>query len=402
MRQGARALFLAVVGGALLFALSAPALAADTSNSEFVIIPEGDVFPEDLYAGAVRVVVEGTLEGDLVAFAAEEVVINGTVTGSVTALTPKVEVNGEIGDSLRVAGNRLEVSGHVGGDVVAAVVGAGLDPASRVDGDVLLWAWDGESLGGIGGDLSGTQRHLELGGTIGGDVDVSVSSLSIVDDLSVTGDLGYRSPTEADGLDRASVDGAVVMETPLPPNIRVRALGLLGRLLVVVILSLVALSVAYGWPQRTVAAIERVGDSPLRRWLAGALILLSPVFAVALTGVVLGLAPAAVAFPLLAVLVPVILAILGIVFALALVAGAPAVAWLGGALFKRLDLYGSILVGSLIVGVVWWLPLIGWLAPILVLPLGLGAWMATWRRQSPESEPRERIASSTSSTRSGR
>jgi hypothetical protein len=396
MSQSAGNLLAAVVVGALLFALATPAVAAETSNSEFVIIPEGDVFPDDLYAGAIRVVVEGTLEGDLIAFAAEQVVINGIVTGSVTAVTPSVTVNGEIGESLRVTGNRLTVTGEVGEDVVAAVVDATLSSSSVVGGDVILWAWNATALGSVGGDLTGSQRNLEVAGQIDGDLDVSVSRLAIVDDLSISGDLGYRSDVEARGVDQVTVGGTIVNKTPLPPNLRVRALGLLGRFLVVVVLSVAALSVAYGWPRRTSRAVAEVGNTPIRNWLTGALILLSPVIATVVTGLILGLAPAAAAFPLLVVLVPVILALVGIAFALALVAGGPTAGWLGGAIFKRFDLYGSILVGSLMAGAVWYLPWVGWLVPIVILPLGLGAWIATWRGQSPDSPgSNERMASST-------
>jgi len=106
-----------------------------------------------------------------------------------------------------------------------------------------------------------------------------------------------------------------------------------------------------------------------------------------------------VAFPLLAVLVPVILALAGVVLALAIVAGAPIAGWGGGVAFKRLDRYGAILAGSLIIGVLWWLPFLGWIVPLIVLPWGLGAWMAPRSDQSSdasseESEPTERSASS--------
>jgi hypothetical protein len=386
MRCRSKRLVALLIGGGLFLALATPALAAETSNSEFVIIREDDVFPDDLYAGAIRVVVEGTLEGDLVAFAAEEIVINGTVTGSVFAVTPQITLNGEIGGSLRVTANRLDIAGRVDGDVVGAIVSAGLAPDSEVTGEVLLWAWNADVLGTIGADLTGTQRNLELAGDVGGDVEVSASRLEVVDDLAVGGDLGYRSESDAEGLDRATVDGAVVPESPLPPNLRVRALGLLGRFLVVIFLSIAALSVVYLWPRRSSRVIAGAGQSPVRKWLRGSTILFSPIIGMALTGVLLGLAPAAAALPLLAVFVPVILALVGLAFALSLVAGAPIAGWLGGVLFKRLDLYGAILAGSLLIGAVWYVPILGWVAPLIVLPWGLGSWMTAWG-QSAEAEP---------------
>ncbi len=381
MRFPSRRVIFALAGGALLLTPASTSSAAVTSNSEFVIVQSDDVFPDDLYAGAIRVVIEGTLDGDLVAFAAEDVLIDGTVTGSVMAVAPSVAVNGEIGGSLRVAANSLDVTGAVGRDVVAAVFSANLSPTSSVEGDVLVWAWAMSSRGEVGGDLKGSQRRLELAGTVDGDVDVSVDTLRVAGELTVDGDLGYRSEDVGEGLDVASVGGAVVHKMPLPPNLRVRALGLLGRLMVILFLSVAALTTAYGWPRRTEQAVARISVSPFRNWLTGAAILLSPLLAILATGLVLGLAPAAAAFPLLIVLIPIILAMIGLVFAVSLVAGTPTVGWLGGAVFQRLDLYGAILVGSLLVGLAWYLPYVGWLVPLAVLPLGLGSWLRGWRGQ---------------------
>lgn len=393
LSRGALTTVLAAVG---VLALATPALAVETSSSEFVIVREGTEFPGDLYAGAIEVIVDGTLEGDLVAFAAERVVVNGTVTGSVMTLTPNVEINGSVEGNLRVAGDRVSVTGDVGGDLVAAVREVRLAPSSRVDGDVLLLAWRASVTGSVGNDLLGNQRHLDLAGEVEGNVDLAVTRLTIIDSLEVGGDLGYRSDAEPRGLERANVQGVVVEKAPLPANIRIRALGVLGKFLVVVIMAVSALTVAYGWPRRTTDSIAEVGRMPVRRWLAGAAVLFAPVLVVGVTALILGLAPAAVAFPLLAILIPLILALAGLSLALALVAGAPAVGWLGGKLFKRLDLYGSILAGSVIAGVIWWLPVVGWLVPVVVLPSGLGAWIAARSSQSSLEACNEESIDSTS------
>lgn len=385
MRCRSKGALAAVLTALALAGPALPALAAETSSSQFVIIREGTVFPGDLYAGAIRVIVDGTLDGDLVAFAAEEVIVNGTVTGSLIAVAPTVTVNGKVEKTVRMAGNRLTVSGDVGSDVVATAVGIELTPTAQIGGDVLVWSWNANALGTIGADLTGTIRHLDLAGTVRGDVDVTVTRLEIVGDLTVARDLGYRSHAEAVGLERAQVDGVVVNKSPLPPNLRVRALWILGRFLIIVMLSVAALSVAYGWPGRTSAAVAQVRHHPVRRWMTGAAILFSPLLVGAASAVILQFAPAAAAFPLLVVLLPLMLALVGLVFALTLIAGAPAAGWLGAVLVKKLDLYGAILVGSITAGLVWYLPVIGWLVPLLLLPLGLGAWIKAGTTQSSES-----------------
>jgi len=360
-----------------------PAAGAETANSEFVIIQPDDVLDDDLYAGAIKVTIEGVIDGDLIAFAGEEVIIEGTVTGSVFALAPRVTINGEVGGSLRVSGNDVRINGTVGRDVVVAALDVQLDADSSVGNDLLVWAWELAALGHIGGDLTGSQHNLELAGEIEGDVDVSVGQLTVVDTLSVAGDFGYRSDQEADGLDNATVDGAVVHKTPLPPNIRVRALNFFGRFLVIVFLTITALAIAWGWPDRTERAIRTVKDSPVRSWGSGALVMASPFLLALIAAVVVGLAPATASFPLLLILGPLILAAAGAVLALCVIAGIPAVGRLGSAMFKKLDVYGAILAGAVVSGFVWLLPIVGWLVPLVVLPIGLGGWLFSWKI-SPE------------------
>lgn len=376
-------LVLAVMAAVSASAL--PAQAAETSNSEIVIIREGEVVSDDLYVGAIRVVVEGRIDGDLIAFAAEDVVINGTVTGSVFAVTQRLSVSGTVEGPLRVVAGSISVSGTVGDDVVAVGLDSQLGPESTAGGEVLAWSWSLRSLGDIGA-LRGSQRNLELGGSVDSDVDVSVGRLRIVEPLSVGGDLGFRSENEAEGLDQATVGGVVVDKAPLPPNIRARALILFAKFLVVLFLTVASLTVVWGWPVGTRAAIQAVRVAPVRSWGVGALVVFSPLLILGVALLVVALAPAAASFPLLAIFAPLTLAAIGVVGAVALVAGVPAVGWLGSRLLPRRSVHAAVLAGSVITGLLWLLPVLAWLVPLVVLPLGLGAWSQAWNVDSEASE----------------
>ena len=379
MRCRSRPLALGALATCLFLGLGGTALAAETSSSDIVIVPEGDTIKDDLYATGLRVLVEGVVDGDLVAFAAEEVVISGEVTGSVIAVAPKITVEGSVGESLRVSGRELEVTGNVGKDVVTAVVSARLGPDSEVTGDVVAWALDLTAAGSVGGDLEGTQRRVELEGEVGGDVSLTVGVLTITGPLSVDGDLDYRSAAEASGLDQATVGGAVVHQTPVPPNIRIRALGLLTRLLVVIGLTTVAVVLAWGWPKRTALAGERAAMSPLRAYGRGALIMVTPLFLAGIAGLVVALAPASASLPLLAIFVPLVVVTAGIILVLCLVAGGPAVLVAGRALPGERGMFGAIAVGSVLAGVLWMVPVVGWIVPLVILPWGLGAWILSFK-----------------------
>jgi uncharacterized membrane protein len=58
----------------------------------------------------------------------------------------------------------------------------------------------------------------------------------------------------------------------------------------------------------------------------------------------------------------------------------PAVLAAGRALPRDLGLFGAILAGSTLVGVVWLIPMVGWIVPLLVLPVGLGSWLLSFRQ----------------------
>lgn len=374
MRSRSRVAVALIVGVGVLSG-AAPALAAETSNSEFVIIREGDVLDEDLYAGAISIRVIGTIDGDLIAFAAEDLIIDGRVTGSVTAIARRVTVNGEVDGSLRVAANHLVIDGSVGGDVVAAGLDFRFGPASAIKGEVLAWVNEMQARGSIGRGLSGTQRSLDLAGSVGGSVDVSVTRLRAVDTLTVGGDLGYRSRRAAEGLENATVSGTVVQRTPLPPNLRVRALGVFARFLTVLFLTIAAVTTVWGWPARTAGAAHRVGVRPWNGWLVGTGFFLSPFLVAVVAGVVISRAPPAAGLPLLALVVPLCLALLGLLMVVSLAAGVPVATWLGRRVFPRLGIYGSTLAGSVLLGVAWLLPWVGWLVPVVAMPLGLGSWI---------------------------
>jgi cytoskeletal protein CcmA (bactofilin family) len=350
-------------------------MAAETTNSEIVLIREGDVVSDDLYAAAISVRVVGEIQGDLVAIAAEQIVIEGRVTGSVTAISPSISVTGEVGGSVRAATGNFSLSGEINGDLVVTGAEVELAPESSVTGDVLAWTLRMTALGTIGGDFIGSQRRLDLAGSVGGDVDVSVGALTVVDPLTVGGDLSYRSRRDAVGLEQADVTGAVVRKTTLPPNIRIRALAVFARILAIVFLAIAAVTTVWASPDRSRSASRRVTAMPVRSWLYGALVLFSPFLVVAMAALVLNLAPPVAALPLMALAVPLTLALLGLVMVLALISGVPVSIRVGNLIGRKWGLFGAVLAGTLLLGLLWCIPLVGWLVPVMALPLGLGAWM---------------------------
>ena len=356
-----------------------PAQAAQTDSSELVIITEDTIVEQDLYAVANRIIIRGKVDGDVIAIAGQDVRIEGEVTGSVMALSPEVVVTGTIGGSLRATSPSVTVSGSIGNDLVAVAGNLEVTAEGSVAGDVVLWAWNASLLGTVGGGLEGSQRNLDLAGAIEGEVSVSVRRLDVVGSLSVGGDLDYRSPHEATGLDQATVGGAVVRQEPVPANIRLRALGLVGRLLVAICLSALALLVVWGWPKRTQRALDSLRSSPLRSMSIGFAIFVSPLLILGLAVLIFSLAPTTAAVPLVGAMIPLVLALAGLVLVLALVAAIPSAAWIGSVLRKKVTIAGAVGIGAAVISLLWLLPVAGWVVALTVLSAGLGAWILSFR-----------------------
>lgn len=360
-----------------------PAAAATRSASDVVLVDAGTVITDDLYAAGNRVVIAGRVAGDLMVAAYEDVTITGTVTGDVVGVAGSVVVTGTIGESLRVAAPEVRVSGRVGDGVLAAAWSAMLD--GEIAGEVTLWAWVADVAGVITGDLEGQMRTLRLDGRVDDNVDVTVGRLSVGADTSVGSDLGYRSQRRAVGIEDAEVGGAVVHRLPLAPNIRLRALVLLAKVVLGLIGAVAGLLIIWALPGPASRAIDRVSESWGRAWLRGLGVLALPILVVALAVLLLRLAPVEAALPLLAVLVPMFVAVLGMVLTLAFVAPAVVFPWLGRIGYPQRGPVRAFVYAAAFVVLASLVPWVSWLIVLVLVPVGIGGWVAAPRLAEPRA-----------------
>jgi hypothetical protein len=45
-------------------------------------------------------------------------------------------------------------------------------------------------------------------------------------------------------------------------------------------------------------------------------------------------------------------------------------------------MFGAIAVGSVLAGVLWMVPVVGWIVPLVILPWGLGAWILSLKSEA--------------------
>ena len=136
-----------------MVSLASPALAFTSREGNQVIIAQGEVVEDDLYAFANTIRVDGTIKGDLVAFGSLVVIgETGVVEGDLLAAGQGVVVNGTVKDDVRVAGAVLTIgeTAQIGGDLLAAGFSVETASGSQVGQDVVAAG----SMVGLSGEVA--------------------------------------------------------------------------------------------------------------------------------------------------------------------------------------------------------------------------------------------------------
>lgn len=350
-----------------LFAVALPALTsfgALVTTDRYIVTADSAV-SEDQYVTSVSSIVEGTIDGNLTVFTGS-LTVSGEITGSVTVFssgTVTIEETGRIGGSLNGTATALSMDGTVGTDVLFTAGSVVVEDNGTVERDLLAFGGTARVDGAVGRDMRGRSFRTTIDGSVGGDVDIATQSLSIAATGAVGGDLVYRSPSDAEIADGATITGTV---TKLPTQSNfvyslvlslANVIGFLGF----VVAGLVVLWMFRGSGARAVGVII---TKPIRTLLAGMGVVIVFPLMVALLAVTLVGIPLAV----------VVLA-LGVV---AFVIGAvPAVTALGNRiLFSRGGLFGAFLVGAILWRLgIWLIPYVGGFLFLLGLVWGLGGWI---------------------------
>jgi cytoskeletal protein CcmA (bactofilin family) len=415
---------IAVGAAVLVLGVASPAAALEPRTGDDITIDVGETVDDDLYVAADTLTVDGTVEGDLVV-AAREVVIDGEVEGDLVVAAQTVVVAGEVADDVRAAAAEfvVEEGAEIGDDVIVLGYALEAQEGSAIGGDVVVLGRQGLLDGEVADRLWGAGQGIEIGGTVGGDVDVTVGGdggrvvppqglavdpvaggLTIRDSAVIDGDVRYEAPDEADIAADARIAGEVVYDeigapddegvvdevvTPVVNAARTFATLAVVGFLLVWLLPGASAAVAgtlrrRPWPSLGWGALF----VPLVAVAFGVIGFATVVLAVLLGLVTLGgLAGFVVAAGVIAAL---LLALLTGIAALLL---APiVVSFLVGRLILRRpwpdDLGGrvvALLVGVAIYAVLQALPVVGWVVALPVTLIGIGAivvwlWSSRGRR----------------------
>ena len=362
--------------------IGAPALAAAGFEGEESVRLEGPMEGNHFVAGA-EISIDSVTARDLFA-AGGEILADGVAADDVTMAAGVLRLRGLDIETLTLAGGDVEIQGEVRDHLLAAGGRIELRKDSLVTGYALVAAGKLDLEGRIEGDLRAAGGRIRLAGIVTGDVDLAAGKITLSPTARVGGKLVYRSRSEVEIPPGAVVEGGVErrpVEGFAPSIWAVVGLGIGAWITWLLGLGLLGLPLHGAVPELVAGATRGLSMRPWPRLGLGfALLVALPVAANILLFTVVGIPLALLSYALFAILLAGAL----VVFAYWLgsrLARFFAWSYEGEGLFRRLlwTLLGLGLLG--LVGIV---PILGFLALLIALSLGLGAvGLELWRMTRP-------------------
>jgi hypothetical protein len=181
-------------------------VSASEGELQNVNLAKSEVINHDYFAAGNTVTVSGTINGDAY-IAGGNVTFDGVVNGDLLLAGGNVTILGSVTGDVRAAGGNLIYSSQV--DKNATLLGGSISmsDSGRVQGS-LVSAGGNVAINspiGKGANIAGGQ--ITLGNSLGSDVNIYTSSLSLTPSTKIAGDLDYWSEKEINLNPEASISG---------------------------------------------------------------------------------------------------------------------------------------------------------------------------------------------------
>lgn len=342
--------------------LTTPALAQSPSASslDLEVVENGPHFIAE-----EKVTLDKYYDGT-VFVAGGEVVVSGAIEGDLVVAGGSVRITGEVSQDVYAAGGTVLIAGRVDGNVVAAGGELELAPSSEIGGSAIIAGESVQALGSILGKLHLAGRSVDLDGFVGQSAWIEGEEIRGQDRIAISGEQNVNEhPREERPVKQVSagdVVGRVIF-------------GFLWRS---------AFFLFFWWLvkpliQRGARIVSEEGGQALLNGIAA--MVLIPVAALVLLITVIGLPMAGVLFLLLLTF-----ACTGWVF----LAHA-----LGDRVLARGTGWQKGLIGVGALAILGALPVIGWVAHLIIGAWGMGVWIMVFRSLGSGSEnvPAKKIKS---------
>lgn len=297
----------------LVLGLAQPAGAVELRSQKkgSIVIRESEVIDDTLVVHAENVTVDGTVTGNLFVFGGD-LSMNGTVKGDLFSFAGNIRVKGTVEGNVFAFGGNTEVSGRVGQSVHAFAGNFMLPQGAEVGGDAFGFAGAANVDGEVKRDLVTFAGATIISGTVGRHVRARTEALQVKSSAKIGGDLKARvKKQDKVEIDPAATIGGVkeIKVQPPQPSQWLRPRFYIQQALGLGIVFLLGLFLYWAFP--TLRAARLAGGSELGKQIGVGVVALvvPPVVACVLFILLIGIGVLARAF-LIATLIPMLLVIL--------------------------------------------------------------------------------------------
>lgn len=248
--------------------MTAGAKAFNARSGDTVTVAKSDVVDSTFYTAGKNITIAGTVKGDVFC-AGQNVEISGTVEGDVLCAAQDLHISGVVQGDVRLAGQTVDLSGTVNGN--ATLMGQSLTVQSTawIGHDATLAGQTARMDGKIGRDIVFTSSNTTIGGTVGRDVEAYGENSELKGGAQIGGNFVYTSNRQATINDGAIVMGKTERKVPAKHNesqkpvFVKRVMNPLFRLLMIIITGLALVFLVPRWFGRTGATMQKKWASSL-------------------------------------------------------------------------------------------------------------------------------------------
>lgn len=361
-----------VIAGVAVAALSAFAWVGVARAEAFTQnVDTGKTINGSVYSAGKQVRIAGTVDGDVYC-AGQQVTISGTVKGDVICAAQTITISGKVEGSVRAAGqvvtlqNTVERSASIVASQITMEKNASIGRDATFAGNTLTLD------GTVKRDAVIASGDTTITGTIGRNLRFTGTTLQLQDKAMVAGALEYTSNDSATIANTAAVKGSVTHHTPKHQDRKMFDLG--SFIIALIVMTICALVLVLVFPQQihrvSMIAANSLGKTLLIGLLASFVV---PVGLITLSLTLVGI-PLAI-FGLLAWILLVMLSI-------------PVAAYYLGSmvLSKAKNAAAIMAIGSVLLVVLMYIPLVGWFASIMAYFIGTGALIRQLRQHVPSPD----------------
>lgn len=192
-----------VVGLFALFAISASLLSPSTAEAlerryseETVTISADEVIDDTLIVSADTVVIEGEVNGDLIAVG-RKIIVSGPVGGNLIAIAESINLSGEVKGLVLTAASTVIVDGSdIGGDFWSAAGNITLGKDTKIARNATLATETASIAGDIGSDAHLFGESFDIQGTVHEDVVAYADRVNLLSGAHVLGNLSFHADEE--------------------------------------------------------------------------------------------------------------------------------------------------------------------------------------------------------------